>query len=90
VKKSYKTTEKWWLGLTVLFYALYNVPGFPVYGDANAALWHGALTILPLWIIVYGGMAILHKQRRLRKRPDQSLQAADSINTDEPISKGGI
>lgn len=67
--KSYKKTEKWWLGLVVLFYVLYNCPGFPAYGDAVAAIWHGALTLIPLWIISYVGMIKLNKQRRLRNSP---------------------
>ncbi|SDE04980.1 hypothetical protein [Sporomusa acidovorans] len=89
MQKSYKTTEKWWLGLTILFYVLYNLPGVPVYGDANAALWHGALTVLPLWVVVYGGLFILNKQRRLKKKPDLSPQAINRIPR-EPVSKGGI
>ncbi|MCM0757616.1 MULTISPECIES: hypothetical protein [Sporomusa] len=72
--KKYKTTEKWWLGLIVLFYALYNIPGVPAYGDSNGALWHGVLTILPLWITSYGGMILLTKQRRLKKNPNPDLQ----------------
>lgn len=65
---SYKKTEKWWLFLIVLFYALYNLPGVPAYGNANGALLHGALTILPLWVISYGGMVILNQQRKLKHR----------------------
>lgn len=86
--KPYKKTEKWWLGLTILFYTLYNLPGVPGYGDANAALWHGALTIIPLWIVVYGGLVMLNKQRRLKKNPGQSQQ--NNVYTTDPISKGGI
>ncbi|WP_434130903.1 hypothetical protein KIAC18_002401 [Sporomusa sphaeroides] len=72
MQKPYKKTEKWWLGLTVLFFTLYNIPGLPAYGDSNAALWHGALTIIPLWIVVYGGMVVLSRQRRLRRVPPQA------------------
>lgn len=61
----YRITEKWWLALIVLFYALYNIPYFPEYGDSTAALWHGALTLVPLWIIVYGGLFKLNRQRKL-------------------------
>ncbi|WP_371372845.1 hypothetical protein [Sporomusa aerivorans] len=78
MEKPYKKTEKWWLGLTILFYALYNLPGVPVYGDSNAALWHGLLTIVPLWVVVYGGMAVLSKQRHLRRVPAQSEEPAVS------------
>lgn len=65
-KKPYKYTEKWWLGLVVLFYLLYNIPGFPPYGEPVTALWHGALTIIPLWIVVYVGLFRLIRQRKLR------------------------
>lgn len=75
MQKKYKTTEKWWLGLIILFYALYNVPGVPAYGDSTGALWHGALTILPLWITSYGGMILLTRQRRLKKKPTMQVTA---------------
>jgi hypothetical protein len=66
VDKPYKKTEKWWLGLTVLFYVLYNFPGIPAYGNAQAALWHGALTLIPLWVIIYVGYFKIMKQRKFR------------------------
>ncbi|QDR82514.1 hypothetical protein [Sporomusa termitida] len=87
MKKRYKKTEKWWLGLTVLFFTLYNIPGLPAYGNANAALWHGALTIIPLWIVVYGGMAVLSRQRRLRQITPQPDGAIVS-NTDSSSREG--
>ncbi len=65
-KQSYKKTEKWWLILTVLFYVLYNFPGFPKYGDAKTAIWHAVFTIIPLWIVIYWGLIKVHKQRPLR------------------------
>lgn len=60
-----KLTEKWWLALVVLFYLLYNIPYFPEYGDSPAALWHGALTLIPLWIIIYIGLFRLNRLRQL-------------------------
>lgn len=87
MEKPYKKTEKWWLGLTVLFYALYNFPGFPAYGDSNTAIWHGLLTVLPLWIVVYGGMIKLNSQRKLRKSPEQAHAGPPA---DHPVQKGGI
>ena len=62
-----KVTERWWLALIVLFYLLYNMPYYPEYGDSNAALWHGALTLIPLWITVYAGLFRLNKMRQLDK-----------------------
>lgn len=69
-QQAYKKIEKWWLGLIVLFFVLYNLPGVPAYHDQKAMLIHGALTIIPLWLVAYGGMIILHKQRRLRQNAD--------------------
>lgn len=65
--QSYKKMEKWWLALIVIFYVLYNLPGVPKYGDAPGAIWHGVLTIIPLWIISYAGMFMLHRQRKLKQ-----------------------
>jgi len=81
--KSYKTTEKWWLGLTIVFYLLYNLPGIPEYGDAPSALIHGVLTILPLWVISYAGLIILNRQRSLRTKCDsnKTLNYSDKEDT---------
>ena len=65
-KQAYRKTEKWWLGLAILFFALYNIPGFPPYGDPIIAIWHGVFTIIPLWIVTYWGLFKLIKQRPLR------------------------
>ncbi len=70
-KGAYKKTEKWWLALVVLFYLLYNLPGVPPFGDAIGALWHGALTIIPLWIIIYVGLYRLNSQRKLRAAAEE-------------------
>lgn len=82
---AYKKTEKWWLGLIVLFYVLYNLPGVPQYGDARGAILHGALTIIPLWIIVYGGMIILHRQRKLKVRQDAVSSTEKAIDQKESV-----
>lgn len=76
--EAYKKIEKWWLALVILFYVLYNLPGVPQYGDAKSAILHGALTIIPLWVITYAGMIILHRQRRLNNTPDDSEQRVGS------------
>ena len=69
-QQAYKKTEKWWLILTVVFYALYNLPGVPAYGDANGTFIHGLLTVLPLWILAYAGQIIINRQRKLKKVED--------------------
>lgn len=63
--KRHKVTEKWWLALTVGFFVLYNFPGLPEYGDALGAFWHGGLTLIPLWIVIYVGLIKLNRQRKL-------------------------
>lgn len=49
-------TEKRWLAAVVLFFALYNLPCVPAYGDSTGALIHAALTLIPLWVCIYAGM----------------------------------
>lgn len=61
-------TEKIWLGLTVLFFALYNLPGVPAYGDARGLLVHALLTVLPLWICVYAGLFKVLRRYKLKKK----------------------
>ncbi|UWG97875.1 hypothetical protein LPY66_03440 [Dehalobacter sp. DCM] len=80
---AYKKTEKWWLILVVLFYVLYNIPGVPQYGDARGAIIHGALTIIPIWVIVYVGMYILNRQRKLKVRQD--AVASSDNNSEEGV-----
>lgn len=80
-KASYKLTEKWWLFLVVLFFVLYNLPGIPPYGNSRAALIHGGLTIIPLWITIYAGLFILFKQRRLKEHVKNDLK--DSMPNNE-------
>ncbi|MEN6414436.1 MAG: hypothetical protein ABFC84_16995 [Veillonellales bacterium] len=88
--KSYKRTEKWWLGLIVLFYGLYNFPGFPAYGDSEMAIWHGALTLIPLWIISYGGMIRLNRQRKLKKASVSAVQELGHNTEANGMLKEGI
>ncbi len=60
-------TEKIWLALTVLFFALYNLPGVPGYNDAKGLIIHGLLTVVPLWICVYAGLFKVLRKYRLKK-----------------------
>lgn len=80
-KESYKKTEKWWLALVVIFYLLYNLPGVPRYNDPVGAIWHGVLTIVPLWIIVYGGLFLLFKQKKLKET--ETDEAHHQVNKPE-------
>ena len=59
-------TEKIWLIVTVILYALYNLPGVPPYGQAVPTIVHGLLTVLPLWVVVYIGLSRVYKIYVLR------------------------
>jgi hypothetical protein len=59
--------EKIWLALVFLFYVLYNLPGIPAYLDQSATIVHACLTLIPLWIVVYGGMILVYRKYPIRK-----------------------
>lgn len=58
--------EKIWIAVVTAFYLLYNLPGVPPYEAAIPTLIHGALTVVPLWIAVYIGLAKVYKIYALR------------------------
>lgn len=60
-------TEKVWILLTVIFYVLYNLPGVPSYGDKVGTMLHAALTLIPLWVIVFLGTARVFKIYQLKE-----------------------
>jgi hypothetical protein len=66
------------LGFVILFFVLYNLPGVPHLGDPHATIIHGALTILPLWIVVYVGMIKLNRQRKLTGKVE-AIETLDTI-----------
>lgn len=59
-------SERIWLALSVLFYALYNIPGVPAYENPRGMLIHGVLTVLPLWIVTYVGMKKVYSVYKLK------------------------
>ncbi len=59
--------EKVWLLLTLTFYVLYNIPGFPPYNNTKLAFIHAALTVIPLWITVYVGLGKVFKKYKLKE-----------------------
>ena len=65
-------TEKIWILITSLFFLLYNIPGFPAYGDKVSAMVHALLTVLPLWITVFIGAKKIFNIYELRDEEDQS------------------
>ncbi len=64
-------TEKIWLVIVAAFYLLYNLPGIPAYNEAVPTLVHAALTVIPLWIVVYVGMHRVYKIYALREDMDE-------------------
>lgn len=84
-KSAYKKTEKWWLALVVLFYLLYNLPGVPRFGDSAATLWHGALTLIPLWVVIYAGYFKLNRQRKLKAAAEEPPGTDPQINRGEEL-----
>lgn len=65
-------TEKIWLILTVVFYILYNLPGVPPYNQAIPTLIHALLTVVPIWVITYVGLAKVYRIYKLRDDADAS------------------
>ena len=63
-------TEKIWMIVTAVLYILSNLPGVPPYGEAVPTLVHAALTVLPLWIVVYIGLSRVYKIYKLRDDAD--------------------
>lgn len=64
-------SERLWLVVTAIFYILYNIPGVPALGDAQGMLVHGALTVVPLWILAYVGMNRVYKVYKLKEQKSE-------------------
>lgn len=86
-------TEKIWLAVVALFFVLYNLPFVPKYNHAAAAILHGAVTLIPLWISVYVGLVKVCRLYPLREasgghenhentgeQPDSDIAPVDTSN----------
>ena len=73
--------EKIWLVLAVVFYALYNIPYVPAYGDAVGTIIHGALTVIPLWIVVYVGFSVVCRKYKVKK--EATTEAIDKAASEK-------
>ncbi len=62
--------EKIWLIAVIVFYALYNFPFYPAYGNSEGLISHGLLTLIPLWICVFAGVYFVNKSQPLRDEKD--------------------
>ena len=65
-------TEKIWIIVVAAFFILYNIPGVPPYGEPIPTFIHALLTVLPLWISVYIGLAKVYKIYKLRDDEDET------------------
>lgn len=63
-------TEKRWLAAVILFFALYNLPFAPDYGDPEGALIHAVLTLVPLWVCIYAGLRKVFCIYRIRNQKE--------------------
>ena len=59
--------EKVWLIVVVILYLLYNLPGFPKYGQPVPTVIHGAITVIAIWIAVYIGLGKVYKEYPLNE-----------------------
>lgn len=73
--------EKIWLIAVGVFYLLYNIPGLPPYNMAVPTLVHALLTVVPLWILVYVGLARVYRAYRLR-----DISHEDTSYSDQELS----
>ena len=63
--------EKIWLAIIVVLYVLYNIPGFPKYGDAMGCLISGLILVGGIWVAIYIGMAKLYKVQALNEDAEE-------------------
>ena len=70
-----KKSEKIWLALVIIFYVLYNLPFFPAYGSSKTTLIHAVLTLIPLWVAVYVGLAKSFRDYPLRDDKEDDANA---------------
>lgn len=59
--------EKIWLAIIVILFVLYNIPGFPAYGDVTACLVSGLILVGGIWVAIYIGMAKTYKVQSLNE-----------------------
>ena len=80
-------TEKIWLIAVIVFYFLYNLPFFPKYNEAVPTLVHAALTVIPLWVIIYIGMARVYRIYRLKSDETMGTLEDDPRDEAEGVTK---
>lgn len=65
-------TEKIWIALTVIFYIIYNIPGFPKYGDQVGAMLHGVILLVAMWLTVFIGAKMVYKLYPLKEQKEDN------------------
>lgn len=63
--------EKIWLAIVVALFVIYNIPGFPAYGDAMGCLVGGLIIVGAIWVVIYVGMNKLYKVQALNEEEDE-------------------
>lgn len=63
-------TEKIWLAVIVILFALYNIPGFPPYGSIKGCLLTGLVLVGGIWVFSYLGMIKVYKAQKLREEAE--------------------
>lgn len=63
--------EKIWLAIVVILFVLYNIPGFPAYGDITGCLLSGLILVGGIWVVIYVGMSKLYKIQQLREDAEE-------------------
>ena len=70
--------EKIWLGLSLLFLVLFYFPGLPPYLDSKGLLIHGALTLIPFFLVSTIGNSLVNKRYKLKKEDTDSKEGENS------------
>ncbi len=64
-------TEKIWLAAVIILYVGYNLPFVPKYNDAPGLLIHAAITLIPLWVVIYVGLFRVFRIYKLRDSAEE-------------------
>ncbi|MDO4554185.1 MAG: hypothetical protein Q4B70_03455 [Lachnospiraceae bacterium] len=63
--------EKIWLLIVVVLYVIYNIPGFPKYGDSFMCLVSGLILVGGIWVVIYIGMSKVYKIQKLKEEEEE-------------------
>ena len=81
-------TEKIWLAVVIIFYVCYNLPFVPEYNNAPAAIIHGMITLIPLWIAIYVGLFKVCRIYKLKDHGEATQPPEKASEKNDHISSG--